>query len=76
MRVRKLESDYCVACSGNCRECARWIMVVIVRAMYGSTIVRRPQCRTVHQTLVYPASSIQGAGRNAANDAYKPREDG
>ena len=23
MRVRKLESDNCVECSGNCRECAR-----------------------------------------------------
>ena len=23
MRVRKLESDNCVECSGNCMECAR-----------------------------------------------------
>jgi len=44
-------------------------MVVIVRTVHGSTveqlcrIVHRPQCRTVHQTLVYPASSIQGVGQ-------------
>jgi len=28
-------------------------------------IVHRPQCRTVHQTLVYPASSVQGSGMSA-----------
>jgi len=45
-------------------------MVVMVRAVHGSTveqlcsIVHRRQCRTVHQTLVYPASSITGAKQN------------
>jgi len=43
-------------------------VMVIVRTVHGSTmeqlcwIVHRPQCRTVHQTLVYPASSVQGSG--------------
>ena len=38
------------------------------RGLHGSAveqlcwIVHRPQCRTVHQTLVYPASAIQDAG--------------
>jgi len=36
------------------------LMVVIVRECW---VVHRPRCRTVHQTSVYPASSIQGAGR-------------
>jgi len=86
MRVRKLESDNCVECWGNCREWARclrlygavrrWMMVVIVRAVDGSTveqlwwcIVRRPQCRTVHRTQMRQQLSRPGYPWNSTYPA-------